>query len=167
MMAELFAACGSEHKRMAKFPAGTHNETWACSQYYATIRYFLEEVRHLFATSVLNKRPLLSVCSSGGQDPPVLYLSRGRPGSRARRPPGQLPAAQLLRRRRASSHLMMRPNEKQNSIRSPEFRGNFRLIFSFLFRDPVRFVLSSPNLSETIDCYKFKEDSASQKVPVL
>lgn len=45
MMSELFNSCGSEVKRMAKFPGGTHNETWACQQYYATLKYFIEEVR--------------------------------------------------------------------------------------------------------------------------
>ena len=27
-----------------RFPAGSHNETWACSDYYQTITYFLDEV---------------------------------------------------------------------------------------------------------------------------
>ena len=42
---ELYRACGSEKKRLARFPGGTHNETWLCPQYYHTIAYFLEEVR--------------------------------------------------------------------------------------------------------------------------
>ena len=44
MMTELFNACGAEHKRMAKFPNGSHNETWMCPQYYHSMQYFLEEV---------------------------------------------------------------------------------------------------------------------------
>ena len=44
MMLELYNSCGAETKKMARFPGGSHNETWACPQYYATIRYFLEEV---------------------------------------------------------------------------------------------------------------------------
>ncbi|CAB4061395.1 ABHD13 [Lepeophtheirus salmonis] len=43
MMKELFEACGSTVKRLAKFPNGTHNETWTCPQYYQTISYFFEE----------------------------------------------------------------------------------------------------------------------------
>ena len=44
MMSELYRACGSERKHLAKFPGGTHNETWSCSHYYQTIIYFLEEI---------------------------------------------------------------------------------------------------------------------------
>ena len=45
MMTELFNSCGSEFKRIARFPGGTHNETWTCAQYYQGINYFIEEVR--------------------------------------------------------------------------------------------------------------------------
>lgn len=44
MMTELFNSCGSERKRLARFPGGNHNETWTCQQYYQTLRYFLNEV---------------------------------------------------------------------------------------------------------------------------
>lgn len=47
MMAELYRACGSERKHLAKFPGGTHNETWSCAHYYHTIIYFMEEVAHV------------------------------------------------------------------------------------------------------------------------
>ena len=47
MMSELYRACGSERKHLAKFPGGTHNETWSCANYYQTIIYFLEEVSQI------------------------------------------------------------------------------------------------------------------------
>lgn len=45
MMTELYNSTSSEVKRMARFPGGTHNETWMCNLYYPTIEYFLDEVR--------------------------------------------------------------------------------------------------------------------------
>ncbi len=36
---------GSALKRLARFDAGTHNETWMCPGYYETINRFLHEVR--------------------------------------------------------------------------------------------------------------------------
>ena len=45
MMTDLFNSCGSETKLLAKFPGGTHNETWNCRHYMATIEYFFNEVR--------------------------------------------------------------------------------------------------------------------------
>merc|ERR1719211_805483 len=47
MMSELYRACGSERKHLAKFPGGTHNETWSCAHYYQTITYFLEEIAQM------------------------------------------------------------------------------------------------------------------------
>jgi len=44
MMTDLYTTCGAPVKRLARFPAGSHNETWACSDYYQTITYFLDEV---------------------------------------------------------------------------------------------------------------------------
>ncbi len=44
MMTDLFNSCGSEVKRLARFSNGTHNETWACQQYYPTLKYFVQEV---------------------------------------------------------------------------------------------------------------------------
>lgn len=55
---ELFRACGAEKKRLARFPDGTHNETWLCPQYYHTIAYFLEEVRSIQWTFRLSVFPL-------------------------------------------------------------------------------------------------------------
>jgi len=43
-ISDLFRHCGSQRKRMARFPDGSHNETWLCSLYYQTIAFFLEEV---------------------------------------------------------------------------------------------------------------------------
>eukprot|EP00095_Tigriopus_kingsejongensis_P006540 maker-scaffold515_size150689-snap-gene-0.32 protein:Tk06540 transcript:maker-scaffold515_size150689-snap-gene-0.32-mRNA-1 annotation:"abhydrolase domain-containing protein 13" len=51
MMNELFNSCGSETKRLARFPNGNHNETWTCQQYYPAIRYFLNEVVGFVAAS--------------------------------------------------------------------------------------------------------------------
>jgi len=47
MMTDLYTSCGAPVKRLARFPAGSHNETWACSDYYQTISYFLDEVLYL------------------------------------------------------------------------------------------------------------------------
>jgi len=47
MMTELYTACGAPVKRLARFPGGTHNETWAARDYYQTINYFLDEVLYL------------------------------------------------------------------------------------------------------------------------
>ena len=35
-------------KRMARFDAGTHNETWMCNGYYETINRFIEEVGNFY-----------------------------------------------------------------------------------------------------------------------
>eukprot|EP00096_Caligus_rogercresseyi_P001896 TRINITY_DN1332_c0_g1_i1.p1 TRINITY_DN1332_c0_g1~~TRINITY_DN1332_c0_g1_i1.p1 ORF type:complete len:413 (+),score=113.55 TRINITY_DN1332_c0_g1_i1:148-1386(+) len=51
MMKELYEACGSSLKRLAKFPDGTHNETWTCPDYYKTITYFFEEDAQLNGSS--------------------------------------------------------------------------------------------------------------------
>jgi len=47
MMNDLYTACGAPVKRLARFPSGTHNETWTCVDYYQTINYFLDEVLYL------------------------------------------------------------------------------------------------------------------------
>lgn len=65
MMIELFNSCGSPIKRLARFPGGTHNETWTCSQYYQTITYFFQEVAKINGQSNLRERltspaPLMS-----------------------------------------------------------------------------------------------------------
>ena len=52
MMSEMYRACGSERKHLAKFPGGTHNETWSCAHYYHTIIYFLEEVAQITICSL-------------------------------------------------------------------------------------------------------------------
>jgi len=44
MMTELYNATSSEIKRLARFPGGSHNETWTCNHYYQTLDYFFEEV---------------------------------------------------------------------------------------------------------------------------
>ena len=44
MATELYNATSSETKQLARFPGGSHNETWMCSHYYQTIEYFLDEV---------------------------------------------------------------------------------------------------------------------------
>ena len=48
MMTDLFNSCGSESKLLAKFPGGTHNETWNCRHYLNTIEYFFNEVREKY-----------------------------------------------------------------------------------------------------------------------
>ena len=45
MMTDLYNACGAEYKSLARFPNGTHNETWTCPHYYHAMLYFMEEVR--------------------------------------------------------------------------------------------------------------------------
>ena len=45
MMTDLYNACGAEFKSLARFPGGTHNETWTCPHYYHALLYFMEEVR--------------------------------------------------------------------------------------------------------------------------
>lgn len=47
MMTDLYTTCGAPVKRLARFPTGSHNETWTCSDYYQTINYFLDEVLYL------------------------------------------------------------------------------------------------------------------------
>ena len=47
MMTELYNATSSESKQLARFPGGSHNETWMCNHYYQTIEYFLDEVSYL------------------------------------------------------------------------------------------------------------------------
>ena len=72
MMSELYRACGSERKHLAKFPGGTHNETWSCSYYYQTITYFLEEVAEI--TNLGNN----SVCKTStrtSKSPPPTFVS--------------------------------------------------------------------------------------------
>ena len=61
MMTELYRACGSERKHLAKFPGGTHNETWSCAHYYHTIVYFLEEVAHIMITTETDATGGLSI----------------------------------------------------------------------------------------------------------
>ena len=57
-----------------RFPAGSHNETWACSDYYQTITYFLDEV---------NSCKYCQVLSNNCQ---VLYLNRESGRARAASP---------------------------------------------------------------------------------
>jgi len=68
MMSELYRACGSERKHLAKFPGGTHNETWSCSHYYQTILYFLEEVAQMPISNIY-------VGKSTKQPPPTIVSS--------------------------------------------------------------------------------------------
>ncbi|XP_074656581.1 protein ABHD13-like [Tubulanus polymorphus] len=44
MMAQLYEACGSAHKRIARFESGTHNETWQVQGYFEAISKFLQEL---------------------------------------------------------------------------------------------------------------------------
>ena len=83
-----------------RFPAGSHNETWACSDYYQTISYFLDEVTcctsapaalqlctsapSAFQLCTYNSAPVtlqLCTCTCEPLHLQVLYLSResGRP----------------------------------------------------------------------------------------
>ena len=64
MMNDLYISCGAPVKKvnnqdivfvlgeriylffqLARFPGGTHNETWTIPNYYQTINYFLDEVK--------------------------------------------------------------------------------------------------------------------------
>ena len=45
MMSELYDSTASEVKQLARFPGGSHNETWMCNHYYQTIEYFFDEVK--------------------------------------------------------------------------------------------------------------------------
>ena len=92
MMTDLYTTCGAPVKRLARwktsgvsadlinlhhvlrFPAGSHNETWACSDYYQTITYFLDEV---------NSCKYCQVLSNNCQ---VLYLNRESGRARAASP---------------------------------------------------------------------------------
>lgn len=47
MMSDLFTTCGAPLKKLARFPMGTHNETWTSPDYYQTINYFLDEALYL------------------------------------------------------------------------------------------------------------------------
>ena len=52
MMTELFNTCGSDTKLLAKFPGGSHNETWNCRHYLNTIQvrdYVLSSIRHVLS----------------------------------------------------------------------------------------------------------------------
>ena len=55
MMTELFNATSSESKQLARFPGGSHNETWMCNHYYHTVEYFLDEVTFFSSTIVFKK----------------------------------------------------------------------------------------------------------------
>lgn len=44
MMTDLYNATSSDKKQLARFPGGSHNETWMCNHYYQTLEYFLDEV---------------------------------------------------------------------------------------------------------------------------
>ena len=105
MMTDLYTTCGAPVKRLARsvgkqfhhciiadlrsniwdiskhldrFPAGSHNETWACSDYYQTITYFLDEVES--RTGKYRKRLILLTA------PQVLYLNRESGRARAASP---------------------------------------------------------------------------------
>ena len=70
MMTELFNATSSETKIMARFPGGSHNETWMSNHYYTTIEYFLDEVivKHIIeflSSKVLNSK-LFTDCQNEG-----------------------------------------------------------------------------------------------------
>jgi len=51
MMNDLYISCGAPVKKLARFPGGTHNETWTIPNYYQTINYFLDEVLYLHLMS--------------------------------------------------------------------------------------------------------------------
>ena len=73
MMSELYRACGSERKHLAKFPGGTHNETWSCAHYYQTIIYFFEEVAQIcicgdHSARITKPIPPTIVSSEGGHN---------------------------------------------------------------------------------------------------
>ena len=50
-MNDLYVSCGAPVKRLARFPGGSHNETWTIQNYYQTINYFLDEVLYLHLVS--------------------------------------------------------------------------------------------------------------------
>ncbi|KAK2158646.1 hypothetical protein LSH36_166g04064 [Paralvinella palmiformis] len=52
MMLDLFQHSGSMLKRLAKFPNGSHNETWQCQGYYETINRFLQEVEEMKRSNI-------------------------------------------------------------------------------------------------------------------
>ena len=106
MMTDLYTTCGAPVKRLARsvgkqfhiiwciiadlskiwnitkhldrFPAGSHNETWACSDYYQTITYFLDEVER---RTEKNRQWLILLTA-----PQVLYLNRESGRARAASP---------------------------------------------------------------------------------
>lgn len=51
MMNDLYITCGAPIKKLARFPGGSHNETWTTPNYYQTINYFLDEVLYLHMVS--------------------------------------------------------------------------------------------------------------------
>ena len=51
MMNDLYVTCGAPVKKLARFPGGSHNETWTIPNYYQTINYFLDEVLYLHLVS--------------------------------------------------------------------------------------------------------------------
>jgi len=51
MMNDLYITCGAPVKKLARFPGGSHNETWTTPNYYQTINYFLDEVLYLHMVS--------------------------------------------------------------------------------------------------------------------
>ena len=51
MMNDLYVTCGAPVKKLARFPGGSHNETWTIQNYYQTINYFLDEVLYLHLVS--------------------------------------------------------------------------------------------------------------------
>ena len=70
MMTELFNTCGSDTKLLAKFPGGSHNETWNCRHYLNTIQVReYTQVSGLFLTPTAEKinlneiaQPLRVIC---------------------------------------------------------------------------------------------------------
>jgi len=68
MMTDLFNSCGSETKLLAKFPGGTHNETWNCRHYMATIEYFFNEVIQLNGIQRDRLRPPPTIVSRNVHD---------------------------------------------------------------------------------------------------
>ena len=56
--------------QLARFPGGSHNETWTTPNYYQTINYFLDEVnidlcRNFHQNSRVKKQPLNTVIIAG------------------------------------------------------------------------------------------------------
>jgi len=68
MMTDLFNTCGSESKLLAKFPGGTHNETWNCRHYLTTIEYFFNEVIQLNGIQRERLRPPPTIVSRNVHD---------------------------------------------------------------------------------------------------